>query len=149
VASLGTEVCRARFADADHAHLATVGADGVPHLVPVVHALTTDVDGAGGALDTIVVVVDHKPKRTTDLRRLRNIRDEPRVCFLVDAYSSDWDALWWVRADARAEVVEGGPRHAAAVALLQRRFAQYRVQVPTGPAVVARVERWTGWAARG
>ena len=47
---------RERFAAARVARLATVGADGVPHLVPVVFA----VDG-----DTVYTAVDRKPKRTT------------------------------------------------------------------------------------
>ena len=132
--------CRSRFAAAEHAYLATVGPDGAPHLVPVVHDLTDD---------EIVVVVDHKPKRTEQLRRLTNIRAHPEVAFLVDHFSSDWDRLWWVRADAVAEVVDDDPRHAAAVARLQRRYPQYREQVPTGPVIVARVRRWTGWSASG
>jgi len=130
--------CRRRFAAAEHAYLATTGADAVPHVVPVVFAL---------AGDEVVVVVDHKPKRTTALRRLRNIRENPRVCFLADAYSADWDQLWWVRADARAEVIDVGPRHDDAVVRLARRYPQYRDRVPTGPVVIARVERWTGWSA--
>ncbi len=130
--------CRRRFAGAEHAYLATVGPDGAPHIVPVVHDLTGD---------EIVVVVDHKPKRTQQLRRLANIRTHPQVAFLVDGWSPDWDRLWWVRADAVAEVVEDGPRHADGVARLQRRHVQYREHVPTGPLIVARVRRWTGWSA--
>ncbi len=132
------DACRRRFGGAEHAYLATVTDDGAPHLVPVVHALHED---------AVLVVVDHKPKRTTDLRRLRNIRAEPRVAFLADGWSTDWDRLWWVRADAVARVVDDGPEHAAGVALLQARYPQYVERVPTGPLIVARVVRWTGWSA--
>ncbi|MCU1432612.1 MAG: class F420-dependent oxidoreductase, partial [Actinotalea sp.] len=53
--------CRRRFGSADHAYLATVGPDAAPHLVPVVFDLTGD---------QVVTAVDHKPKRSTALRRL-------------------------------------------------------------------------------
>lgn len=130
--------CRRRFGSADHAYLATTGSDGVPHLVPVVFDLTGQ---------EVSVAVDHKPKRTPALRRLRNIAENPRVSLLVDEYSTDWDALWWVRADGTAEVVDAGPRHERAVAALQLRYAQYRVVPPTGPVILTTVHRWTGWSA--
>lgn len=128
--------CRRRFGAADHAYLATVGPDGAPHLVPVVF----DVEA-----DQVVVVVDHKPKRTTALRRLRNIVANPQVCLLADGYDDDWDRLWWVRADGTAEVVDGGREHERAVARLQRRYRQYREVPPTGPVILTTVHRWSGW----
>lgn len=135
---MDAEECRRRFAAADHAYLATVGPDGRPHLVPVVHAVVGDV---------VLVVTDHKPKRSTDLRRLRNIRANPHVAFLVDHYARDWTQLWWVRADAVAHVVEGGPAHADGVAALQRRYPQHVARAPSGPLIRAAVQRWSGWAA--
>jgi PPOX class probable F420-dependent enzyme len=135
---LDAQECRRRFAGADHAYLATTGLDARPHLVPVVVALH---------VDRIVFAVDDKPKRTTALRRLRNIRENPRVAFLVDEYSGDWDSLWWVRADAVARVVEGGDDHAAAVEMLRRRHHQYARRPLTAAVVVADVDRWVGWAA--
>lgn len=136
--AMDVEDCRRRFAAAPHAYLATVNDDGTPHLVPVVHAVHGD---------EVLVVVDHKPKRTTDLRRLRNIRARPGVAFLADHYAADWDRLWWVRADATARVVEDGPEHADGVARLQLRYPHYVERVPDGPLIVARVDRWTGWSA--
>ncbi|GIG21276.1 PPOX class F420-dependent oxidoreductase [Cellulomonas chitinilytica] len=133
--------CRHLFADARRAVLATTGAGGEPHLVPVTFALLDD--------DVVVHAVDHKPKRTTDLRRLRNIADNPQVAFLVDRYDDDWSALWWVRADADAVVVAGGPQHEAAVAALVGRYPQYRALPPTGPVVWASVRRWSGWSGSG
>ena len=52
------------FAAARVARLATVGADGSPHLVPIVFALAGEV---------IHTAVDAKPKRHRALRRLANI----------------------------------------------------------------------------
>jgi PPOX class probable F420-dependent enzyme len=131
---------RERFATARVARLATVGEDGAPHLVPIVFAL----DG-----DRIYHAVDHKPKRTTALHRLDNIAANPRVCLLADEYDDgDWSRLWWVRGDGVARVLQAGCDEShAALALLRRRYAQYRDTPPAGPVVAIDVERWTGWRA--
>jgi PPOX class probable F420-dependent enzyme len=132
---------RRRFAAARVARLATADADGVPHLVPVVFAL----DG-----DTVFVAVDRKPKRTTALKRLANVRANPRVCLLADHYDDgDWDALWWVRADGVGAVhAPGEPAAAHAVELLAERYPQHRAEPPAGPVLAVAVTRWSGWAAR-
>lgn len=129
---------RALFAAARRAVLATVTDDGAPQLVPV----TFVVEG-----DLIHTAVDHKPKTTPALRRLRNIAGNPRVAVLVDHYDDDWDALWWVRADGRATVTTDadGKRHP--LDLLADRYAQYRAHRPAGPVITIRIDRWTGWAS--
>jgi PPOX class probable F420-dependent enzyme len=130
---------RERFASARVARLATVGEDGRPHLVPIVYAL----DG-----ERIYHAVDHKPKRTTALRRLHNIERDPRVSVLVDHYSDDWSELWWARADGVARVLDPGCDEArAAIELLSERYGQYRDTPPRGPVVAIDVARWTGWRA--
>jgi PPOX class probable F420-dependent enzyme len=133
-------VARALFATARVARLATVGADGRPHLVPITFAL----DG-----ETLYTAIDHKPKRTTRLRRLDNVAANPHVSVLADHYDElDWSALWWVRADGAARIVtSAAPEHARAVARLEARYEQYRRGRPTGPAIVVSVSRWTGWRA--
>ncbi|WP_454854238.1 TIGR03668 family PPOX class F420-dependent oxidoreductase [Promicromonospora soli] len=154
---LDASACRSRFAAARHAYLATADAEGAPHLVPVAFALISAAGRTtnGGAPDTgagtpagdeIVVAVDHKPKSTRDLKRVRNIAENPRVAFLVDRYDEDWAHLWWVRADGVASVEhEGGPR-AAALDALAARYPQYRERRPDGPLIRVRVTRWSGWA---
>lgn len=72
------------------AHLATTGADGQPHLVPVTFALVTS-----SSADRIAIAVDQKPKTTVALRRLRNIAENPLVSLLCDHYDEDWTQLWW------------------------------------------------------
>jgi PPOX class probable F420-dependent enzyme len=131
---------RARFEHARVARLATVDADGRPHLVPVCFALDRD---------TIVSAVDAKPKTTTALRRLANVRANPAVSLLVDHYDDvDWTRLWWARADGDARVVEDGAEHEHACALLVARYTQYRDAPPRGPVVAVAVRRWRGWAWR-
>jgi len=120
------------------ARLATVGAEGRPHVVPITFA----VDG-----DTVYFAVDAKPKRTSDLKRLRNIAANPAVSVLVDHYEQDWDRLWWVRGDGTARVVEDRVRTERALDLLVRKYAQYRDARPPGPVVAITIERMTGWAA--
>ena len=111
---------------------------GRPHIIPVTFA----VDG-----DHIYTAVDAKPKKTRNLTRLRNIRGNPQVAVLADRYHNDWTALWWVRADGRAAILEDPRLMAGPIALLTGRYPQYRDAPPAGPAIVIHVERWTGWAA--
>ena len=86
VRALTPDQARALFAAARVARLATADAAGRPHLVPIVFA----VDG-----DVVYSAVDHKPKRTTALRRFANIAQNPAVAVLVDHYDdADWDQLW-------------------------------------------------------
>jgi PPOX class probable F420-dependent enzyme len=130
-------LARERFGGERVARLATVG-DGRPHLVPVVFAVV------GGR---VVTAIDHKPKTTANLRRLRNIRDNPMVSLLVDHYDDDWARLWWVRADGLARVVEAGTDREAALDALAAKYHQYRERRPDGPVIVVDVTRWTGWSA--
>jgi len=129
---------RRRFAAARVARLATADLEGRPHLVPIVFAL---------AGETLYSVVDAKPKRTTELRRLRNVRSNPSVSLLVDHYDdADWSALWWVRADGAARVLDLAEDEArTAVQLLAERHPQQRA---AGPVLAVDVERWSGWSAR-
>jgi PPOX class probable F420-dependent enzyme len=136
------EAARALFAAARVARLATADAAGRPHVVPLVFATAGDV---------VFSAVDAKPKRTTALRRLDNVRANPRVALLADHYDdTDWAALWWVRADGTARVLEADdPEAERGIDLLCERYAQYRSARPAGPVLVVSVERWSGWRSRG
>jgi PPOX class probable F420-dependent enzyme len=135
---LSSETAKERFAAARVARLATVDTQGVPHLVPVTFAVHDD---------EIVFAVDHKPKTTHDLRRLRNIAANPAVGFLVDVYDEDWTRLWWVRADGFATVVTDPDERATPIAWLCAKYPQYADHPPEGPVVRATVTAWRGWAA--
>jgi PPOX class probable F420-dependent enzyme len=128
---------RQRFADARVAYLATVRADGWPHVVPIVFA----VDG-----DLIYSIADPKPKRGPDLLRHRNIAAHPAVSLLVDEYREPWDGIWWVRADGTAHLVEEGPEREAAIRLLRAKYPDYATwTTPFGAAMVMEVERFASW----
>ena len=127
-----------RFARARVARLATTGADGRPHLVPATFAVHGEV---------VVIAVDHKPKTTTNLRRLRNIRENDQVSLLVDHYDEDWRRLWWVRVDGTARVLTDEAERAEPVAWLCAKYEQYRERPPTGPVIridVVKVVSWSG-----
>ena len=119
----------AMFAASPVAMLATVGADGAPHLVPVVFA------------------VHDERKSTQRLRRLSNIEANPKVCMLVDHYDDDWTKLWWVRADGIAAIHHSGEAMAAGYALLRRKYLQYQRIALDGPVVTVDVQRWSSWQA--
>src|ERR1700704_614805 len=107
----------AMFAASPVAMLATVGADGAPHLVPVVFAVHDDV---------VYTAVDAKRKSTHRLRRLANIEGNPQVTMLVDHYDGDWTQLWWVRADGVAAIHYSGEEMATGYFLLRRKYPQYQ-----------------------
>ncbi len=138
MSAMDAQEMRHRIKTAMVARLATVGADGRPHIVPITFA---PADG------TLYFAVDHKPKRSTNLQRLRNIEANPAVTVLVDHYEDDWTKLWWVRVDGTARMVQEGPEFEEAIALLTARYEQYRSNRLAGPVVVIKVERMTGWSA--
>ena len=107
-------------------------------VVPVVFALW----------DTrIVVPVDTiKQKRTKDLQRSRNLRNDPRCALLVESYSEAWEDLWWVRVHARgADCPPEGldtARH-----LLAARFPRYDSEGSIVAALVLDPQTYSGWSA--
>jgi PPOX class probable F420-dependent enzyme len=140
MARLTAARARPLLAAARIARLASVSAEGTPHVVPVTFAL----DG-----DIVYTAVDGKPKTTHGLRRLENIRRDPRVAVLADHYDEDWARLWWVRADGSATIVAEPALMAAPIARLAQKYPQYE-QVPIpGPVIAIQVMAWTGWTAAG
>jgi PPOX class probable F420-dependent enzyme len=136
-----------RFLDAHRVgHLATAGADGAPHVVPVCYALD---EGA------LYFVADEKPKRrpARELARLRNLRENPRAAVVVDDWDEDWTRLAFVLVRGPARILEAAGPHAAALALLRTRYPQYAAMALDDPArnPIVRIEpaRVVVWRARG
>ena len=109
-----------RFLEAHRVgHLATAGADGAPHVVPVCYAFDDE---------AIYFVADAKPKRrpARALQRLVNLRANPRAALVIDEWDEDWTRLAWVLVRGPAAIVEDRGLHAAALVRLRARYPQYR-----------------------
>ena len=136
-----------RFLEAHRVgHLATAGADGAPHVIPVCYALDAD---------ALYFIADAKPKRRPAhrLERLANLRANPRAALVVDEYDDDWTRLAWVLVRGRARIVTTDAEHAMALVLLRARYPQYRAMPLDDPSVhpVVRIEADSvrSWRATG
>ena len=117
--------------------LATTGAGGAPHIVPVCFVLVA------GELWT---AIDDKPKSTRALRRLENLAADPRAVLLIDHYEEDWRELRWVAVHGRGEVVSGEVA-AAALGALREKYPQY-AEIKVGPEAIRLLpERIVAWSA--
>jgi PPOX class probable F420-dependent enzyme len=123
---------RERVRDARVAILGTINENGTPHLVPITFALEGD---------AIYSAIDHKPKTTTQLKRLANIERDPRVTLLVQNYADDWTLLWWVRMEGNARLTDEG------LDALMSKYPQYRKRPPSGTVIAIDVSEWSGWYA--
>lgn len=121
--------------------LATADAASRPLVVPVCFAFEGD---------AVYTAVDDKPKRTRDLRRLRNIAENPNVSLVVDEWDEDWSRLRWVIVEGTAAVLTAGGEFTRAVDLLRAKYAQYRaMDLPrdAGAVVCMRIARVLAWRA--
>ncbi len=99
------------------ARLGTADRTGRPLVVPVCYAW----DGRH-----VYSAIDAKPKRTRQLRRLRNIAENPQVSLVVDHWDEEWTRLCYVIVEGRAAVLRGGTEFERAVGLLLAKYPQYR-----------------------
>jgi nitroimidazol reductase NimA-like FMN-containing flavoprotein (pyridoxamine 5'-phosphate oxidase superfamily) len=98
--------------------VATTGAAGVPHLVPVCHVV------AGGKIYF---------GTGDDGRKIKNLRDNPRVTVTVDVYSDHWATLKGVMVQGRARLIERGSRFRQVRARLYRKYPQYPKEAAISP----------------
>jgi PPOX class probable F420-dependent enzyme len=120
--------------------LATASAAGEPHVVPVCFVF----DGKH-----VYSAIDSKPKRVaaTQLRRLQNLRENPRASLVVDFYDEDWARLRYVLVMGRGEILETGPDRDRALGLLREKYPQYHAMRDSGQGPVIRLtpERIVSW----
>ena len=98
--------------------VATTGAAGIPHVVPVCHALS------GRKL--LIASGDNA-------RKVKNIAENARVTVVVDAYSDTWSTLRGVMIQGRARLIERGPRFRRGRDLLYRKYPQYPKEAALSP----------------
>jgi PPOX class probable F420-dependent enzyme len=127
------------------AHLATSDGVGQPAAVPICYAF----DG-----ECLYVALDEKPKNVADqeLKRVRNIRANPRVAIIIDDYSEDWSKLVYVLISGTGEILspsQDASKHSRAVELLREKYPQYRsMSIDERPMIKITPTRVKRWAAR-
>jgi len=84
-------------------HLTTASSNLQSYVTPVVFILYQN---------NIYVPLDDKPKTVSvkELRRVKNIEENPKVSFLVDHYEEDWRNLWFVMIIGYAMLVKPNRR---------------------------------------
>ncbi|MBI4591609.1 MAG: pyridoxamine 5'-phosphate oxidase family protein [Candidatus Rokubacteria bacterium] len=90
--------------------VATVGASGWSHSVPVCHVLE------GGRIYFA---------SGDDAKKIRNLQANPRVTVTVDCYSDAWEHLKGVMVQGRAKLIDRGPRFRKVRALFYKKYPQY------------------------
>jgi PPOX class probable F420-dependent enzyme len=122
------------------ARLATADRAGRPHVIPIVFAVDDRF---------LFTPIDAKPKRVSanQLKRVRNIRENPDVAVVVDEYHEDWSRLLWVLIRGRAELVEGGSLQTTGIQLLKAKYRQYETMpLANRFLIVVTVENVTTWS---
>ena len=129
--SLSPEI-RARLDAARVARVATVDADGKPHLIPICFVW----DGT-----LFYSAIDHKPKRVapTKLTRVKNIQHTPYMALLVDQYDENWAHLWYVLVHGEAELVAAPDERKRAIERLRVKYPQYDASMLTDDSPVLRI----------
>lgn len=97
------------------ARLATAGPGGQLHNVPVCTV------AIGGKLYFA---------SEADSRKVKNIRQNPRVAVIFDEYDEDWSKLRGVMVVGKAAVIEKGATFHRARLALYRKYRQYRKMEP-------------------
>lgn len=115
------------------ARLATVGADGAPHTIPICPAV---IDGK------IVIALEGAS------RKHRNIVGDARVAVLFDDYVEDWESLRGVLVSGSAVEISDAAEHAHAIEVLNAKFPQYPVLAalePDDPVILIEPSSVASW----
>ncbi|MGE3267768.1 MAG: pyridoxamine 5'-phosphate oxidase family protein, partial [Chloroflexota bacterium] len=83
-----------------------------------------------------------------ELRRIRNILANPKVCLVVDHYEDeDWTRLAWLQVRGQASLAEDPAERERALAALRARYRQYRTMaLEELPLLRITPTRLVGWA---
>ena len=98
--------------------VATAGAEGRTHLVPVVHVLAGDKIYFGSG---------------DDGRKVKNLRENPQIAITIDLYSDDWSQLRGVMVQGTARLIERGARFKQARSRLYAKYPQYPKEAAISP----------------
>jgi PPOX class probable F420-dependent enzyme len=100
--------------------------------------------------ETLCSPTDAKPKRVPvqQLKRLRNIQENPQVAVVIDDYSDDWTQLAYVILHGTAEILTAGSVFARAIQALREKYPQYRqMAIDQNPLIAVHLTRAVSWGA--
>jgi PPOX class probable F420-dependent enzyme len=123
------------------AHLATADKSGQPHVIPICFVFDNT---------HFYSPIDEKPKRSAPakLKRLQNIRDNPKVALAIDHYDEDWRKLAYLLVFGKARILKSGLKHRRAVTLLRRKYPQYQTMaIDARPMIFITPKRIVSWSA--
>jgi nitroimidazol reductase NimA-like FMN-containing flavoprotein (pyridoxamine 5'-phosphate oxidase superfamily) len=105
--------------------VATAGARGMPHVVPVCHVLVRGrlYFGSGN-----------------DGRKVLNVRENAQLAAVIDVYSDAWSQLRGVMLQGPARLIERGPEFQRIRKALYAKYPQYRSEAAIAPSDSAIVE---------
>jgi PPOX class probable F420-dependent enzyme len=124
------------------ARLATADPAGQPYVIPIVFAIDDN---------RLFTPIDEKPKRLgpAQLRRVRNLVENPQVAVVADEYDEDWTRLAWVLVLGRAEIVDAGESHSTGIRLLREKYRQYQaMNLEDRPLIAVTPTKVTSWKFR-
>ncbi len=107
-----------KLKEARVARLGTVTRGNSPHVVPVCSAD----DGR-----VFYTALDLKPKQRQPemLARVRHIKANPNISLLIDEYTENWEALWYVLVRGTATLLYEGEEQRKAHELLRDKYPKY------------------------
>jgi PPOX class probable F420-dependent enzyme len=111
--------------EAKVARLATVDIKCRPYLVPVVFVLDND-------NDCYFIPIDEKTKRSKpeNLKRVRNIQENPNVVLLIDEYNEDWTKLYFIMIQGKGSILGGKKLEQNEMLLLEKAHKLLRNKYP-------------------
>ena len=105
-----TKINKARLA-----RLATVDRGCKPHVIPVVFVLDND-------HNCYFIPIDDKTKqgRPENLKRVKNIQENPNVALLIDEYNEDWTKLYFIMIRGKGSILGGKKLEQNEMSLLKK-----------------------------
>lgn len=100
------------------ARMATVDKSGKPLVLPICYAY----DG-----NYIYTPIDKKPKRVSpmQLKRIKNIINNPNVSVVIDRYYEDWARIAYIIIHGTAVVIDRGKEYHESLRILSEKYRQY------------------------
>ena len=107
------------------ARLATVDLECKPHLVPVVFVFDN-------SFSCYFIPIDEKTKQSKpeNLKRVKNIKENPNVALLIDEYYEDWTKLYFIMIQGKASIIGGKKLDQDEMSLLEKAHKLLRNKYP-------------------